>query len=41
MALPPLVDSGIRPEDMIPNEASVEVPVEAPIEMLTTVRAAH
>jgi len=33
MALPPLVDSGIRPEDMIPNEASVEVPVEAPIEM--------
>ena len=33
MALPPLVDSGIRPEDMIPNEASVEVPVEAPMEM--------
>jgi hypothetical protein len=32
MALPPLVDSGIRPEDMIPNEASVEVPVEAPME---------
>jgi len=28
MALPPLVDSGIRPEDMIPDEASVEVPVE-------------
>jgi len=33
MALPPLVDSGIRPEDMVPNEASVEVPVEAPMEM--------
>ena len=33
MALPPLVDSGIRPEDMIPNEASVEVPVEEQIEM--------
>ena len=32
MALPPLVDSGIRPEDMVPNEASVEVPVEAPME---------
>jgi len=28
MALPPLVDSGIRPEDMMPTEASVEVPVE-------------
>ena len=28
MALPPLVDSGIRPEDMMPDEASVEVPVE-------------
>jgi hypothetical protein len=33
MALPPLVDSGIRPEDMMPNEASVEVPVEEQIEM--------
>ena len=33
MALPPLVDSGIRPEDMIPNEASVEVPVEEQVEM--------
>ena len=33
MALPPLVDSGIRPEDMVSNEASVEVPVEAPMEM--------
>ena len=30
MALPPLVDSGIRPEDMMPDEASVEVPVEVP-----------
>jgi len=30
MALPPLVDSGIRPEDMMPTEASVEVPVERP-----------
>ena len=30
MALPPLVDSGIRPEDMMPTEASVEVPVEVP-----------
>jgi hypothetical protein len=33
MALPPLVDSGIRPEDMMPNEASVEVPVEEQVEM--------
>ena len=33
MALPPLVDSGIRPEDMMPDEASVEVPVEEQIEM--------
>ncbi len=33
MALPPLVDSGIRPEDMMPNEASVEVPVEDQFEM--------
>ena len=32
MALPPLVDSGIRPEDMVPNEASVDIPVEAPME---------
>ena len=32
MALPPLVDSGIRPEDMIPNEASVDIPVEALME---------
>ena len=30
MALPPLVDSGIRPEDMIPNEASVDVSVAQP-----------
>ena len=28
MALPPIVDSGITPEDMMPSEASVEVPVE-------------
>jgi hypothetical protein len=28
MALPPIVDSGITPEDMMPTEASVEVPVE-------------
>ena len=28
MALPPLVDSGIRPEDMVADEASVEVPVQ-------------
>ena len=33
MALPPLVDSGIRPEDLMPNEASVEVPVSAQVEM--------
>ena len=33
MALPPIVDSGIRPEDMLPTEASVEVPVEDQIEM--------
>jgi hypothetical protein len=30
MALPPLVDSGIRPEDMIPTEASVDVSVAQP-----------
>ena len=30
MALPPLVDSGIRPEDMIPNEASVDISVAQP-----------
>jgi hypothetical protein len=28
MALPPLVDSGIRAEDMVADEVSVEVPVE-------------
>ena len=33
MALPPLVDSGIRPEDLMPNEASVEVPVPEQVEM--------
>ena len=33
MALPPIVDSGITPEDMMPTEASVEVPVEEQIEM--------
>jgi len=33
MALPPIVDSGISPEDMMPTEASVEVPVEEQIEM--------
>ena len=30
MALPPLVDSGISPEDMIPTEASVDVSVPQP-----------
>mgnify|MGYP003637778640 FL=1 len=30
MALPPLVDSGIRPEDMIPTEASVDISVAQP-----------
>jgi hypothetical protein len=33
MALPPIVDSGISPEDMMPTEASVEVPVDDQIEM--------
>ena len=33
MALPPIVDSGITASDMVPNEASVEVPVEDQIEM--------
>jgi len=33
MALPPIVDSGISPEDMMPTEASVEVPVEDQMEM--------
>ena len=33
MALPPIVDSGISPEDMMPTEASVEVPVEEQVEM--------
>ena len=33
MALPPLIDSGITSEDMVPTEASVEVPVEAQAEM--------
>src|SRR6056300_1664260 len=33
MALPPLIDSGITSDDMIPTEASVEVPVEAQAEM--------
>jgi hypothetical protein len=33
MALPPIVDSGITPEDMMPTEASVEVPVEDQMEM--------
>ena len=33
MALPPIVDSGISPEDMMPTEASVEVPVEEQMEM--------
>ena len=28
MALPPLIDSGIRPEDMVADEMSVEIPVE-------------
>ncbi len=32
MALPPLIDSGIRPEDMVADEMSVEVPV-AQVEM--------
>ena len=30
MALPPLVDSGISPEDMIPTEASVDISVPQP-----------
>ena len=30
MALPPIVDSGIAPEDMLPNEASVDVSVPQP-----------
>jgi hypothetical protein len=33
MALPPLIDSGITSDDMVPTEASVEVPVEAQAEM--------
>ena len=32
MALPPLIDSGIRPEDMVADEMSVEIPV-AQVEM--------
>ncbi len=30
MALPPIVDSGITPEDMLPTEASVDVSVPVP-----------
>ena len=30
MAIPPIVDSGIKPEDMMPNEASVDVSVPQP-----------
>ena len=30
MALPPIIDSGIAPEDMLPNEASVDVSVLQP-----------
>ena len=30
MALPPIVDSGIAAEDMLPNEASVDVSVPQP-----------
>ena len=30
MALPPIIDSGIKPEDMMPNEASVDVSVPQP-----------
>ena len=33
MALPPLMDPAISQEDMIPNEASVDVEVNAPVEM--------
>ena len=33
MALPPLIDSGIISEDMVPTGASVDVPVEAQAEM--------
>ena len=32
MALPPLVDSGISPEDMMPTEASVDVSVPQPVD---------
>ena len=32
MALPPIVDSGIRPEDMVENEASVDVSVPQPMD---------
>ena len=32
MALPPLVDSGIRSEDMMPTEASVDVSVIQPVD---------
>ena len=32
MALPPLVDSGISPEDMTPTEASVDVSVPQPVD---------
>ena len=30
MALPPIVDTGIRPEDMLPTDASVDVSVPQP-----------
>jgi len=33
MALPPLIDSGISAQDMLPTDASVDVPVEAQAEM--------
>ena len=30
MALPPIVDTGIKPEDMLPTDASVDVSVPQP-----------
>ena len=33
MALPPIIDSGISAQDMLPTDASVDVPVEDQIEM--------
>ncbi len=37
MALPPIIDSGISAQDMLPTDASVDVPVEDQIEMFRTV----